>query len=161
MTWLYFWYSTSCPFFEKDPDEIGSHLREKESKGRSFCTLEAQKPHWRRKRKGGNEKKAMVTLIVFTITTLEIVFGRKIIFDKRGPFGSNIFKNPATHRIWENIKRAENFDHDALDRETLTKDYREAWIPKSKYVLEWFPNIISYTFLAIFFLFFLLVFFGT
>lgn len=41
----------------------------------------------------------MVALIVFTITTMEIVFGRKILFDKRGPFGSNIFKNPATHRI--------------------------------------------------------------
>ena len=41
----------------------------------------------------------MVALIVFTITTMEIVFGRKTLFDKRGPFGSNIFKNPATHRI--------------------------------------------------------------
>ena len=97
-------YSTSCPFFEKEPNEIGSHLREKESGGKFFCTLEAQKSHWRRKRKGGNEKEAMVALIVFTITTLEIVFGRKILFDKRGPFGSNIFKNPTTHRIWENIK---------------------------------------------------------
>lgn len=73
----------------------------------------------------------MVALIVFTITTMEIVFGRKILFDKRGPFGSNIFKNPATHRIWENIIRAENFDHDALDRKTPTKNYREAWIPQS------------------------------
>lgn len=26
----------------------------------------------------------------------------------------------------ENIKRAGNFDHDALDRETATKNYREA-----------------------------------
>ena len=42
----------------------------------------------------------MVTLIVFTITTLETVFGQKILFDKRGPFGSNVFKNPATHRIY-------------------------------------------------------------
>ena len=40
----------------------------------------------------------MVALIVFTITTLEIVFGRKILFDRRGPFGSNVFKNPAPHR---------------------------------------------------------------
>ena len=65
----------------------------------------------------------MVALIVFTITTLEIVFGRKILFDRRGPFGSNVFKNPAPHR---NTKRAGNFDHDALDRETSTKNYREA-----------------------------------
>ena len=48
--------------------------------------------------KGGNEKKAMVALIVFTITTLEIAFGPKILFDRRGLFGSNVFKNPATHR---------------------------------------------------------------
>ena len=46
-------------------------------------------------------KKAMVALIVFTITTLEIVFGPKILFDKRGPFGSNVFKNPATHRKYK------------------------------------------------------------
>ena len=65
----------------------------------------------------------MVALIVFTITTLKIVFGRKILFDKRGPLGSNAFKN-LLHT--EKIKRAGNFNHDALDRETLTKDYREA-----------------------------------
>ena len=41
----------------------------------------------------------MVALIVFTITTLEIAFGQKILFDRRGPFGSNIFKNLATHTI--------------------------------------------------------------
>ena len=65
----------------------------------------------------------MVDLIVFIMATLEIVFGRIKLFDRRGPFGSNIFKIPL-HT--ENIKRAGNFDHDALDRETLTKDYREA-----------------------------------
>ena len=73
----------------------------------------------------------MVALIVFTITTLEIAFGQKILFDRRGPFGSNIFKNLATHTIWEKIKRAGNFDHDAFDRKTPTKNYREAWIPQS------------------------------
>ena len=40
----------------------------------------------------------MVALIVFTITTLEIAFGQKILFDRRGLFGGNVFKNPATHR---------------------------------------------------------------
>ena len=65
----------------------------------------------------------MVALIVFTITTLEIAFGQKILFDRRGLFGSNVFKNTATHR---KNKRAGNFDHDAFDRKTPTKNYREA-----------------------------------
>ena len=50
---------------------------------------------------GGNEKKATVALIVFMMATLEIVFGWKILFDRRGPFGSNVFKNPATHRKYK------------------------------------------------------------
>ena len=85
-------------FLKKNLTKLAVIWEKKRSKGRFFCTLEAPKSHWRRIRKRGNEKEAMVALIVFTITTLEIVFGRKILFDKRGPFDSNVFKNRATHR---------------------------------------------------------------
>ena len=34
----------------------------------------------------------MVTLLVFIIATLEIVFGRKKLLDAKGPFGDNFFK---------------------------------------------------------------------
>ena len=33
----------------------------------------------------------------FIIATLEIVFGRKKLFDAKGPFGDNIIKNPARY----------------------------------------------------------------
>lgn len=47
----------------------------------------------------------MVDLIVFIMATLEIVFGRIKLFDRRGPFGSNIFKNPATHRKYKKSRK--------------------------------------------------------
>ena len=37
----------------------------------------------------------MVVLVVFIMATLEIVFGRKKLFDPKGPFGDNVVKNPA------------------------------------------------------------------
>ena len=38
----------------------------------------------------------MVSLIVFIMATLEIVLGQKKLLDGRnGPFGDNVFKNPA------------------------------------------------------------------
>ena len=37
----------------------------------------------------------MVVLLVFIIANLEIVFGRKILLDAKGPFGDNVIKNPA------------------------------------------------------------------
>ena len=49
----------------------------------------------RRKRKKG----AMVALLVFIIATLEIVFGRKTLFDAKGPFGDNVIKNPVRFNI--------------------------------------------------------------
>jgi len=63
-------------------------LSEKASKGRflkpendSKITLTKEKERRKRKgeeiRKGGEEKKAMVALLVFTMATLEIVFGQK------------------------------------------------------------------------------------
>ena len=36
-----------------------------------------------RRRKGGEEKKAMAALLVFIMATLEIVFGRKKLLDRR------------------------------------------------------------------------------
>ena len=50
-----------------------------------------------RRRKGGEEKQAMVALLVFIIPTLEIVFGRKTLFHTKGPFGDNVIKNPARY----------------------------------------------------------------
>ena len=37
----------------------------------------------------------MVALLVFIITTLEMVFGKKKLLDEKGPFGDNVIKNPA------------------------------------------------------------------
>ena len=39
----------------------------------------------------------MVAFLVFIIATLEIVFGWKKLLDAKGPFGSNVFKNPARY----------------------------------------------------------------
>ena len=68
---------------------------------RSF-KITVMKEKERRKRKseekeGGEEKKAMVTLLVIIIATLEIVFGRKKLLDAKGPFGDEVFKNPARY----------------------------------------------------------------
>ena len=38
--------------------------------------------------------KAMVALLVFIIATFS-AFGRKELFDAKGPFGDNVVKNPA------------------------------------------------------------------
>ena len=73
-------------FFENKPiNEICSHLSEKVSKDR-FLEPEKIQNHSNegkgkgekeraKRRKGGEEKKAMVALLVFIIATLEIVFG--------------------------------------------------------------------------------------
>ena len=39
----------------------------------------------------------MVALLVFRIATLEIVFGRKMLFDAKGPLGDNVIKSPARY----------------------------------------------------------------
>ena len=43
------------------------------------------------------KKKTMVLLLVFIIATLEIIFGRKLLFDAKGPFGDNVIKNSARY----------------------------------------------------------------
>ena len=37
----------------------------------------------------------MVALLGFIMATLEMLFSRKILLDAKGPFGGNLFKNPA------------------------------------------------------------------
>ena len=44
----------------------------------------------KRRKKGGEEKKAVFALQVFIMATLEIVFGRKKLLDAKGPFGGNL-----------------------------------------------------------------------
>ena len=39
----------------------------------------------------------MVALLVFIMATLEMLFSRKILLDAKGPFGGNLFKNPARY----------------------------------------------------------------
>ena len=46
------------------------------------------------KRTEKKKKKAMVALLVFIIAALEIIFGRKKLFDTKGPFGDNAIKTP-------------------------------------------------------------------
>ena len=75
-------------------------MSEKASKGR-FLKPEKLENHTNegkgkeKKKERGEEKKAMVALSVFLIATLEIGFGRKKLLDVKGPFGDNVFKNPA------------------------------------------------------------------
>ena len=69
------------------PEKLQNHSNEGKRKKRKSEEKE------RRRR----EKKAMVALLVFIIATFEIVFGRKELFDAKGPFGDNIVKNPARY----------------------------------------------------------------
>ena len=69
------------------PEKLQNHSNEGKRKKRKSEEKE------RRRR----EKKAMVAPLVFIIATLEIVFGRKKLFDAKGPFGDNIIKNPARY----------------------------------------------------------------
>lgn len=39
------------------------------------------------------KKKPMVSLLVFIMATMRIVFGQKIPLDRKGSFGGNVFKN--------------------------------------------------------------------
>ena len=43
----------------------------------------------------------MVGLLVCIMATLEIVFGRKTLFDAKGLFGDNVIKNPARCKLAE------------------------------------------------------------
>ena len=57
-----------------------------------------KKERLRRKGKKKKKKKNNGALLVLIMGTLETVFGqKKKLFDGRGPFGSNVFKNPARY----------------------------------------------------------------
>ena len=59
--------------------------------------MKGEKERSRRKR-GGEEKKAVVALLVFIMATLELLFWpKKKLLDAKGPFGGNVFKNPARY----------------------------------------------------------------
>ena len=68
----------------------------------SKITLTKEKERRKRKRarrkKGGEEKKAMVALLVFIMATLE-TSGKKNCWTEKDPFGRNVFKNPARHKM--------------------------------------------------------------
>ena len=82
----YFLFISSL-FFEYEPTEICSHLSEKGPSGRFFAPDKLKNHTYERKgneknervrrKKGGKEKKAMVTLLAFILPTLEVVFGRE------------------------------------------------------------------------------------
>ena len=72
---------TPSRFYENQPNGICRHLSEKASKGK-FLGPDKLQNHTnegkgKEKKKGEEEKRAMVALSVFIMATLEIVFGRK------------------------------------------------------------------------------------
>ena len=91
-------------FFENQPNEICSHLSEKASKG-MFLKPEKLLSHSNegkgkeKKKERGEEKTAMVTLLVLIIATLDIVFGRRKLLDAKGPLSDNVIKNPARYIV--------------------------------------------------------------
>ena len=81
-------------------------MTEKASKGRflkpengSKITVTKEKERRKRKReeirKGGEEKKAMVALLVFIMSYFGYSFWPKKLLDGKGSFDDNVFKNPA------------------------------------------------------------------
>ena len=70
-----------------EPEKLQNHSNEEKRNKRKSEEKE------RRRR----EKKSNRCTLGFIIATLEIVFGRKKLFDAKGPFGDNIIKNPARY----------------------------------------------------------------
>jgi len=114
----------SSRFFENQPDKICSHLSEKASKGR-FLKPEKLQNHINegkrkeKKKELGEEKKAMVALLVFIMATLEIGFSRKKLLDANGPFGGNVIKNPARYTQTQKIDHPPRSTHPTLYDQTL------------------------------------------
>ena len=96
---------TSRRFFKNQPRNDLSERRQKAGflGPISFkITVTKKKNSIKRKsevEEGGKKKKAIVTLLVFIMASLEIVFGRKRMLDGKGQFAGNVFKNPATYCI--------------------------------------------------------------
>ena len=72
-------------------------MSEKASKGRFFKLEKLQNDGNEGKGKEEKRKKTMVALLAFIVGTLEVIFGRKNLFDAKGPFGDNVLKNPARY----------------------------------------------------------------
>ena len=100
-------YRISSRFFENEPSGICSHLCEKEPKGRVFSARLArnhtsqEKGKEKKKERGGRKvkkrKKKQWLHSDFLYWLPWRVFARKKkkMLDGRGPFGGNVFKNPA------------------------------------------------------------------
>ena len=71
------------------PGELQNHINEGKEK--------------EKKKERGEEKKAMVALLVFIMATLTIVFGREKLLDPNDPSGGNLFKSPARYFIYYNL----------------------------------------------------------
>ena len=101
---------------DNQPNKICSHLSENASKSR-FIKPEKLQNHSNegkgkeKKKERGEEKKAMVALLVFIMATLTIVFGRKKLLDPNGPFGGNIIKNPARYTQTQKIDHPPRSTH--------------------------------------------------
>ena len=67
------------------PEKLQNHSNEIKGK---------EKKKERGEGKEEKKKKTMVAHLVFIVGTLEIIFGRKKLFDPKGPFSNNVFKNP-------------------------------------------------------------------
>ena len=76
--------SISSRVFENQPNSNERKGKEKK-KGRGEGKEEGKKSY------------GPVALLVFIIATFEIVFGRKKLFDAKGPLGDNVIKNPARY----------------------------------------------------------------
>ena len=72
-------------------------MSEKASKGRFFKLEKLQNDGNEGKGKEEKRKKTMVALLAFIVGTLEVIFGQKNLFDRKGPFGDNVVKNPARY----------------------------------------------------------------
>ena len=72
-------------------------MGEKASKGRFFKLEKLQNDGNEGKGKEEKRKKTMVALLAFIVGTLKVIFGRKNLFDAKGPFGDNVLKNPARY----------------------------------------------------------------
>ena len=49
-----------------------------------------------RRKEGGEEKKAMVALLVFIMATLDFLAEKRLL-DRKSPSSGNVFKNPARY----------------------------------------------------------------
>ena len=67
------------------PEKLQNHSNEIKGK---------EKKKERGEGKEEKKKKTMVAHLVFIVGILEIIFGRKKLFDPKGPFSNNVFKNP-------------------------------------------------------------------